>query len=168
MERGSTLSLTVMVIILAMLGLFVGYLLGNWFIQLVTGDATTTSKSTFDNRVVEEEIVVEEEEKTKKEEPPATDTEDSADQTLVQEKDASQNYATEQIKGNVFVVQVGAFGNYKNALSLQEQLKEKGFQAVITEGVPYKVQLGATTDRSEAEKTEKTVESLGYDAFITH
>jgi cell division protein FtsN len=151
MARGNTLSLTVMVIILAMLGLFVGYLLGNWFIQLVTGEAPSTHQ-VVENRVVEEEIILKDEETE-----PSTYFDE-------QEEDETQ----EQLKGDVFVVQVGAFSSYNNALSLKEQLAGEGFEAVITEGVPYKVQLGATIDRSGAEETKRKIESLGYEAFITH
>lgn len=167
MARGNTFSLTVMVIILAMLGLFVGYLLGNWFIQLVTGESPGT-RQVVENKVVEEEIIVEDD----KAESSTNDLESVQDEFILEQGEFiledEQKPVREQIKGDVYVVQVGAFQSYENALTLKEQLAKDGFQAVITEGVPYKVQLGATIDRKVAEETEKKLEALGYDAFITH
>lgn len=156
MDRSNTMSLTVMVIILAMLGLFIGYLLGNWFIQLVTGEPTP-SQQVVDNKVVEEEIVVEDNEKD-------TSTYFGVDSST----EFEQQEVKEQLSGEVFVIQVGAFSSYDNALSLKEELANKGYQATITEGAPFKVQLGATNDRKSAEETKKKIEALGYEAFIAH
>jgi len=39
---------------------------------------------------------------------------------------------------------------------------------VVTEGIPYKVQLGATPDRSRAEETLQQLKEFGFEAFITH
>jgi len=164
MERGNGLSLTVTVIILAIFGLFVGYILGNWFIQLVTGGSSEPSQLTSNEKIIEEEIILEDEE-----------TEESyssefnlQDETSSAKVNQGNELTQEQLRGEVYAVQVGAFNSYNNALSLKEELASKGFQAVITEGIPYKVQLGATTDRQEAEETEKKIEELGYEAFITH
>ncbi|MFW6035501.1 MAG: SPOR domain-containing protein [Halothermotrichaceae bacterium] len=167
MERSSNFSITVAVIILALLGLFVGYLLGNWVIQVVTGDVpeaqqvveNTEEDNSDDNTIVEEEIVLEDD-----------DTDDSM--TYLNQEKTDNSLDTDEsnsIKGqDVFVVQVGAFNNRQNALTLKQELEAKGFQAIVTEGVPYKVQLGATDNKSEAKETEKKIENLGYQAFITH
>ena len=158
MQKGSSLSLTVMIIFLALLGLFVGYLLGNWIIQLLTG-GTPAPEQLLENKVVEEELVVEDE-----------NAEESSKIYVITEDELYQNqedFIANQIKGDVYVVQVGAFQNRNNALNLQNELTEKGFQAVITEGIPYKVQLVAK-GRTDAEEMEKKIETYGYDAFITH
>ncbi|NLM97973.1 MAG: SPOR domain-containing protein [Halanaerobiaceae bacterium] len=156
MEGTNSMSLKVLVIILMMLGLLVGYLLGNWFIQLVTGERPGNLHFLDEgSRVVEEEIILEDEE----------------------EESASYNYFTgsftaqeSQIQSKeVFVIQVGAFNSRRNAEELSNELSQKGFPAVIAdEKIPYKVQIGAFTDRSKAEEIEKEIEALGYDAFITH
>ncbi|MFW5981835.1 MAG: hypothetical protein ACOCQO_01360, partial [Halanaerobiaceae bacterium] len=62
MERSNNMSLTVLVVVLAMLGLLVGYLLGNWFIQLVTGGDDTQHLADSGDSVVEEEIILEDDE----------------------------------------------------------------------------------------------------------
>ncbi len=166
MERGNGLSLTVTVIILAIFGLFVGYLLGNWFIQLVTGGTSEPSQllNNQDEKIIEEEIILEDEETEESYSSDFNFGEETSIEEMSQENLSTQN----QLRGEVYAVQVGAFNSYNNALSLQEELANKGFQAVITEGIPYKVQLGATPDRQRAEETEKKIKELGYDAFITH
>ncbi len=158
MQKGSTLSLTIMVIFLALLGLFVGYLLGNWIIQLLTG-GIPVSEQISENKVIEEELVVEDE-----------SAEQSAKTYVLTEDEVyqeSDDLVENQLRGEVYVVQVGAFQHRNNALTLKNELSKKGFQAVITEGIPYKVQLVAT-GKAAAEKMEQEIETYGYDAFITH
>ncbi len=152
--RNSTFSLTIVIVIMAVLAVFVGYLLGNWLIQMVTGD--TDTHQVMENRIIEEEIVEDE------------NSENESSVKIKDEEIIEKEIMKEQIRGEVFVVQVGAFKSYENALDLKNELESKGFQVVITDESPYKVQLGATTDREEAEETEDKVETLGYNAFITH
>lgn len=161
MNRENSFSLTIMVIIMALLAIFVGYLLGNWLIQMVTGD-TSDSHQVVQKKIVEEETVKD----TNKSE---FKTNQSTESSTVNKdnKTEDEDYVKQQLKGDVYVVQVGAFKNYENALSLKNQLSRDGFQVIITEGIPYKVQLGATNSRTEAEETEEKVESMGYQAFIT-
>ncbi|ACL70185.1 SPOR domain-containing protein [Halothermothrix orenii] len=174
MSRQNTFSLTIMVIVMALLAIFVGYLLGNWLIQMVTGDPGQNTQQVVEDKIIEEEIV-DDQGNTQKTPSPETSGDMTGEENLNGKSvDPDQDvieykYIKQQLQGEeVYAVQVGAFNNYNNALRLKQELEEKGLQAVITEGVPYKVQLGATTDRQEAEQTEKVVESLGYDAFITH
>ena len=151
-NRNSTFSLTIMVITMAVLAVFVGYLLGNWLIQMVTGD--TATHQVMENKIIEEETI--------------EDDNHSRDENESSITINDKQNEVEQIKGEVFVVQVGAFKNYENAIDLKGELESEGFQVIVTEVSPYKVQLGATTNREEAERTEDKVESLGYNAFITH
>lgn len=165
-ENGFPLSVTV--IILAIFGLFVGYLLGNWVIQILIGGPSEYSplaENPTDNRI-EQEIILEDQE-TQESYSGQFNFEDEliTDSTISDyERDSNNN----QIQGEVFAIQVGAFNDYSNAQILKDELAGKGFQAVVTEGIPYKVQLGATPDRSRAEKTLKQLKELGYEAFITH
>ncbi len=152
MKRESTLSLTIMVIVMAILALFAGYLLGNWIIQMVTGSPDNTEQ-VVQKEIIEEEII-----------------EDNENNTDISNKDLSisEDYSNNQLQGDVYVVQVGAFQKYENALSLKEKLTSKGFQVIVTDTIPYKVQLGASNSRNKAEEVEDRVEALGYEAFITH
>ncbi len=160
MNRENTFSVTVMVIVMALLAVFVGYLLGNWLIQLVTGNSPDTQQ-VVEREIVKEEIIEDSDD--------STGTSSLIPAPSEKEEDTVENYAPqEQLMGEVFVVQVGAFNSYNNAVKLKDELATKGFQAVITEGVPYKVQLGATNKREDAEKKEEELEALGFNAFITH
>lgn len=172
MDRSNSMSLTVLVIVLAMLGLLVGYLLGNWFIQLVTGENTDISQlADSGNKVVEEEIILDENEAEESTSEnyildPAPEIEENSNSNA-----SNKAYTqSEQIKSEeVFVIQVGAFNSLQNARQLSDNLTDKGFQVVIAdESVPYKVQIGAFPNRDKAEEMEKKVKALGYDAFITH
>jgi hypothetical protein len=154
-KRESTLSLTIMVIIMALLAIFVGYLLGNWIIQMLTGDNPDVHQ-VVQEKIIQEEIIGK--------------NEDIPDKDFSSESlnyDLTENFES-QLSGDVFVVQVGAFNEYSNALSLKEELISKGFHPQVTEGIPYKVQLGASTERQEVELVKKKLESFGYEAFITH
>ncbi|MEJ6950429.1 SPOR domain-containing protein [Natronospora cellulosivora (SeqCode)] len=172
MERSNNMSLTVLVIVLAMLGLLVGYLLGNWFIQLVTGGTETQHLADSGNRVVEEEIILEDD---------SSDSEESISNYFSLDDSQGNSSNNQNLNNNsisqsqqfstqgLYVLQVGAFNSRQNALSLTSELQDKGFQAVIAEGgVPYKVQIKAFNNREEAEDMQKEVEALGYDSFITH
>ncbi len=165
MNRESNFSLTMMIIIMALLAVFIGYLLGNWLIQVVTGD--TGTQQVVQQEIIEEEIITDN---------PATDESNQVQEsssikrdnqpTPLPEEDTED--VQEQISGQVFAVQVGAFANYNNAVALKNELEAKGFQVVVTNNSPHKVQIEATTNRDTAEEIEKDVEALGYNAFIAH
>ncbi len=171
MSRDSTFSLTIMVIIMALLAVFIGYLLGNWLIQMVTGDVDNSQQVSQD-KIVQEETIKDSSQNIDNQNISMGNrsSENNNDDSNNNNNDSNntEDIVTNQIKGTVYTVQVGAFNNYNNAASLKEELEARGFNVIISDESPYKVQLGATTDRGEAEKTEKEVETMGYNAFITH
>lgn len=62
MDQSNSMSLKVLVIVLALFALLVGYLMGNWVIQLVTGDSPNKNHiAKTDNKVIEEEIILKDE-----------------------------------------------------------------------------------------------------------
>jgi rare lipoprotein A len=66
-----------------------------------------------------------------------------------------------------FVIQVGAFGEEKNALALQEKLRAEGFESFIDRGpVLHKVQIGPFETRDLAVKTRTRLEAAGVSAII--
>lgn len=163
MDQSNSMSLKVLVIVLALFALLVGYLMGNWIIQLVTGESPNTGRlAKTGNKVVEEEIILKDEEVES-----SISNKYSLNLSSGQERNIPQN--SQDVSREVFVIQVGAFNNRKNAEALSQELASKGFQTFITdESIPYKVQIGAFKDRKEAEEVEKEVKALGYEAFITH
>ena len=56
MSRRNSFTLTVMVIIMALLAIFVGYLIGNWLIQVVTGNPEP-NQQVAKEKIIEEEII---------------------------------------------------------------------------------------------------------------
>ncbi|HHU92544.1 MAG TPA: SPOR domain-containing protein [Halanaerobiaceae bacterium] len=166
MDQSNSMSLKVLVIVLALFALLVGYLMGNWVIQLVTGDSPNKNHiAKTDNKVIEEEIILKDEKSQSS----------ISGNYLLNTSSAQENYISNLSQDNqmksreVFVIQVGAFNNRRNAEILSQELASKGFQTFIAdESLPYKVQIGAFTDRKEAEEIEREVKALGYEAFITH
>ncbi len=166
MDRSNTFSLTIMVIIMALLAIFIGYLLGNWLIQFVTGDIPPHEQVHQEQESgIEgdaEEITTEEDldldDFIEDEEIPGDDIEEDREET-----------PSEDIHDSVFIVQVGAFSEQENAQRLKNELEEKNFHAVINDDDPdlYKIQMAADSE-NEAEKIRDELIELGYsEAFIT-
>ncbi|WP_307257940.1 N-acetylmuramoyl-L-alanine amidase [Oikeobacillus pervagus] len=67
-------------------------------------------------------------------------------------------------------VQVGAFHNKENALSLVKKLKEKGFEAYIPEKTSasnlYQVQAGAFYNKENAQDLVDQLKKIGIESFI--
>ena len=70
-------------------------------------------------------------------------------------------------KAGRFVVQVGAFGDEKNAVALQQKLRSEGFESFLDHGpVLHKVQIGPFETRELAVKTRARLEAAGISAII--
>src|SRR5690554_4917586 len=112
MDQSNSMSLKVLVIVLALFALLVGYLMGNWIIQLVTGGSPNTARlAKTDNKVVEEEIILKDEEAES-----SIATNYSLNLSSGQERNTPQNSQEDREESReVFVIQVGAFNNRKNA-----------------------------------------------------
>ena len=64
-------------------------------------------------------------------------------------------------------MQVGAFGEEKNAVALQQKLRAEGFDSFIDHGpVLHKVQIGPFETRDQAVKTRGALEAAGVSAII--
>ena len=161
MKGQKSFSLTVMIIIMALLAIFVGYLLGNWLLGLVTGNGGATETEPEQQPPIEQEEIVE---------PPLEEggeTEeilDFGEDDLLEEDEQD----TEEITETGYAVQVGAFDDYGNARALTERLENDGFQPVIVSEDPYRVHLGGAESREEAETVLEELVRQGYDAFIAH
>lgn len=72
------------------------------------------------------------------------------------------------VSGTLYRVQVGAFGERKNADAKQEQLEKANVETyMIQDQGLFKVQVGAYSKKENAESKAKEVEKLGFDTFIT-
>ena len=80
---------------------------------------------------------------------------------------ASQRPTANSQRTGRFLVQVGAFGDEKNAVALQQKLRAEGFDSFIDHGpVLHKVQLGPYETRDQAVKTRGALEAAGVSAII--
>ena len=81
----------------------------------------------------------------------------------------------EPTPATLYRVQVGAFGKYSNAVSMQEQIRDltddigAGYKNAYIKKVGnlYKVQVGAFSKRENAVKVSIDLASKGFDSFIT-
>lgn len=154
MKGQKSFSLTVIIIIMALLAIFIGYLLGNWLLGLVTGEESTPDTETEPPPIEQEEIV----------EPPV-DEEETEEILEFGEEDFAEE---EEITETGYSVQVGAFADYSNALALTEDLEDEGHDPVIVSEDPYRVHLTGAETREEAESILESLLQQGYEAFIAH
>lgn len=152
MANKNNFSLTVIVIVFAIITIFVGYFLGNWMIR-----------TAFENPEQAKEISKQEE-----------NQEDDNQEINIDEKNDSvtsldsqnENIKTDKFSKASYAVQVGAFNNYNNAQKLKRELENQGYEVLITESKPHKVRVGPSSEKKGAETIKKEIEKMGYNGFV--
>lgn len=76
------------------------------------------------------------------------------------------NQKQKKLEPGNFGVQIGAFSNYSNALTIKEKIEKMGYQVIVTDGSPHQVQVTGYPDRSRAEAAAAELEKEGYPGFI--
>lgn len=156
MAKKNSFSLTVTVIVFALIAIFVGYFIGNWVIQMAVEspekEVAQESKSQVDT-------------KSQADNSDTTVEIDSKEKSKSNDGDSNKK-DIESFTSDGYAVQVGAFNNFDNALSLKQELKAEGFNVIITGGKPHKVRIGPFNGKKEAEKTQNKVESIGYNGYV--
>jgi len=66
-----------------------------------------------------------------------------------------------------FHIQAGSFGNRDGAVSLVQQLRDRGYAVTLVEGPPYRVWVGGYLDRATAERLAANLQAAGFDATLT-
>ena len=150
MGKKNKFSLTVIVMIFAIIAIFVGYFLGNWIIKMAV-DSPNQEKTLSKN---------EQKKNTN------TKTVEIDEQKSVTNNNKEQQKEVGSFSSDGYAIQVGAFNNYDNALSLKNELISKGFEVIITEGKPHKVRVGPFPEKEEAESIKDRFESLGYNGYV--
>lgn len=79
------------------------------------------------------------------------------------------NNTKENISKKYYRVNLASYKNKANADDFAEQVKAKGFQAIVkyVDGY-YKVQCGAFSSKSNAEKLQKELKAKGFNSFIAY
>ncbi|MEC9487887.1 MAG: SPOR domain-containing protein [Halanaerobium sp.] len=149
------LSFNILIVFICILALGVGFLVGNYLLQVISG--SEQDLETLNQQQIDQEQIADSYQREDGEESPSDQTPEKDDTNI------------DQSGQTVFVVQVGAFSQKGNADSVREELVKAGFNAYVVGTSPYKVQVGAFSQRSDAEKLEKELEAKGYvDAFVTY
>ena len=155
MAKKNSFSLTVTVMVFALIAIFVGYFIGNWVIQMAVEspekEVAQESKSQVD---------------TKSQDDNNTTVEIDSKEKSTSTDGESNKKNIESFTSDGYAVQVGAFNNFENALSLKQELKAEGFNVIITGGKPHKVRIGPFNGKKEAEKIQNKVESIGYNGYV--
>jgi len=181
-------SLVIVVIFMSIAALFVGYLMGSWLISFLVDDDSAEiaeqeqSSPNINQQLENNEQASEPEEVNNSENNLTAPTEEelniAADQSSNEETaNSNQNQSSqptsenENSSGNTeieggFGVQIGAFSNYNNALSLRNKIEEMGYEVVATESSPHQVQVVGYSSREEAESAAEKLEEEGYKGFI--
>ena len=152
MANKNNFSLTVIVIVFAIITIFVGYFLGNWMIRIAFENPEQNSNITTQEKHEEEN------------EKEVQINKDEENVTAVNSQ--NKNIKNDSFSGAKYAVQVGAFNNYNNALSLKKELENKGYEVMITENTPHKVRVGPSSEKKGAETIKTEIEKMGYNGFV--
>jgi cell division septation protein DedD len=63
---------------------------------------------------------------------------------------------------------VGAFSSRANAERVVNQLKELGYEAIISSGPPYRVQTGAFASRDNAVRLGEELKAKGFEVAVVN
>ncbi|PUU90734.1 MULTISPECIES: SPOR domain-containing protein [Halanaerobium] len=183
-KKENGFSLVVVVIFMSIAALFIGYLTGSYLISfLVEEDESQEMADQAQNPPAAEEskpepeelnnsqnnltAPTEEEQQIAVEQAGQSQTETAApDENQSTEKTAAGNSSPNGEEPGGFRVQIGAFSNYNNALTVKETVSELGYQVLITDSSPHQVQVVGYKNRDEAETAAADLEEEGYPGFI--
>ncbi|TDO78296.1 sporulation related protein [Halanaerobium saccharolyticum] len=185
-------SLVIVVIFMSIAALFIGYLMGSWLISfLVEDDSTEIAEQEQNTPNVSQELQQNDEQTSEPEDinntennltapteeelkiAPEQNNQEVAEETANPDQNQSGQPAEEnevssqdsEIAGD-FGVQIGAFSNYNNALSVKKEVEDLGYEVVVTEASPHQVQVTGYQTREDAEAAAKKLEAEGYPGFI--
>ncbi|MCF8009492.1 MAG: SPOR domain-containing protein [Halanaerobiales bacterium] len=166
-NKGNTRSLTLVVIIMAIICVFIGYIVGANIFRWIQDKDSNISKT--DTEVVKENIV---------------DQSSLQENTTVNRSEQEDNKETEEIPGvqkvnsndetnqkpdefsEFYKIQVGAFSSKDNAEKFKLELEEKGYNVIIKDASTYRVRVIGEKSQEKTEKIEQQLIKLGYDTFI--
>jgi len=185
-ERG--FSLVVVVIFMSIAALFIGYLMGSWLISFLIEDDSAEMAEQKQNKTNVNQQLAEDKEKpadqinnkennltapTEEERKISPDQQQSSakpktDLDQKQSNQAAENSSSSkktEITGG-FGVQIGAFSNYNNALSVKDKVEDLGYEVVITDSTPHQVKVIGYESREAAESAAAELDAEGYKGFI--
>ena len=191
-KKENGFSLVIVVIFMSIAALFIGYVMGGWLISFLVeedtaeiaeevqnspnvnqqiseqpeqnseAEAVNNSENNLTAPTAEEENIAPEQNEENSTELTANPNQDQSDQ--LPEADGNNGAAAEITGG--FGVQIGAFSNYNNALSVRDKAAELGFEVVVTDSSPHQVQVVGYQSRDQAESAAQELEEAGYPGFI--
>lgn len=172
-KKDSNRSLTFVIIVMAIICIFVGYLVGiNLFRWMKKGSEPQIAKTENQTENTPTEVTSKQEKNEKDEQKQEATTQNESDVktdtevNVVEENPTKQDQADQDKYENIYKIQVGAFSNRKNAESFKDELVNQGYNVIIREASTFKVRVVGKSSREETQEIEDQLIELGYDTFI--
>lgn len=168
-KKSNNRSLTLVIIVMAIICVFVGYLVGlnlfRWMqdgseqtAQTENGNQQPAQQGETDSELNQAPKQAESESESQQQEVTEDNISDSEPEQT--EETSSDNHS------NVYKIQLGAFSQKSNAESFKKELEDEGYDVIIKEASNFKVRVVGEESREETEKIEAELIKLGYDTFI--
>lgn len=158
-------SLIIVVIFMSIAALFIGYLMGSWLISFLVDDEQAEMAENKQKISQRQNPVPEVQKKTADKKVNNSSNNLTAPKENNQAAGSNKKEQKNQKKVN-YGVQIGAFSNYSNALTVKEKIEKMGYQVIVTDSSPHQVQVTGYPSRSQAETAAEELEKEGYPGFI--
>lgn len=160
-----SLNFGITAITVSVIFIFVGYLLGQYAVQMVSFQNPTTSQVRQSEQVSTaiNEGLNQLQANTNQPLPAS-----STNPQRATERPTSQVASQPSSSGTLYRVQVGAFSQRPNAENLKTRLAELGYEAVVTSGPPFRVQTGAFSSRDNAQNLSEELRGKGFEVAIVN
>lgn len=159
---GEGLNFAITLITMITVFVFVGYLLGQYAVKLLqaqhNAQVRTVQSTPASSQPLPKPAVTSEPEAAAEQAPPPPSP--APQQTAVNSQGSSSS--------TLYRVQVGAFSSQANAERVVAQLKELGYEAIISSGPPYRVQTGAFSQRENAVRLSEELKKAGFEVAVVN
>lgn len=156
-KRGG-ISFTITLISVSIIFIFLGYLMGQYVLMFLTEREVTAARQEQHNALddaIDEKLA----QLTVADSPQVLENDSALDSII------SPTVSSSTSTG-LYRVQAGAFSQVVNAERVASDLKNKGFEALITSGPPYRVQSGAFSTHENAERHAAQLRIEGFEVVV--
>lgn len=154
-KQNKSMSFVITLISASVIFIFVGYLMGQYALQLF-GSGTDSDRDYTQSQSLEDTI------SQQLSDIPLPNS--HTGEPFSEANDEQQEPVTQGL--GLYRVQAGVFSQLSNAQSLVTALRDAGFEAMITNGPPYRVQTGAFSQRENAEEYVRQLQEEGFEATV--
>mgnify|MGYP001347449363 CR=1 FL=1 len=158
---GEGLNFAITLITLTVVFVFVGYLLGQYAVKFLKAQHDAQVRTVQTTPVISQNVT-----STLPASQPQTEPEPPSQPR--QPEDPQQVPVQPSSGQTLYRVQVGAFSQKENADRLAAQLRDLGYEVIVSSGPPYRVQTGAFSNRQNAVRLSEELQSKGFEAAVVN